>query len=236
MSIEANNIHAGYTEIDVVSDISVRAKESEITCVIGPNGAGKSTLLKSLYGFLKPKKGTVIFRGEDITGVEPYELPKKGLVFILQRTHVFPLHSVKENLELGAWIYKGDKERVKKAINGIYERFPILEEKQNQKAGELSGGQRRMLEMGRGLITSPTTLLIDEPTAGLAPIIADQVYDKIVELKDEGITIFMVDQNVKKAIEIADYIYVVKSGSISSEGTGKEYETIMHDVIKDWLV
>lgn len=236
MSIEANNIHAGYTEIDIVSDISIKADESLITCIIGPNGAGKSTLLKSLYGFLKPHKGKVLFRGEDITGIEPYELPKKGLGFILQRTHVFPLHSVRENLELGAWIYKGDKERVEKAISGIYERFPVLEEKQEQKAGELSGGQRRMLEMGRGLITSPSALMIDEPTAGLAPIISDQVYEKIVELKNQGITILMVDQNVKKAIEIADYLYVVKSGILASEGTGKEYETKMHDVIRDWLV
>jgi len=236
MSLEAHDISSGYTDIDILHGVSVKAGESKITCVIGPNGSGKSTLLKTLYGFLKPRLGTIRFRGEEITGVHPYDLPSKGLGFILQRSHVFPLHTVRENLELGAWIYKGDKERVEMSIESIFDRFPILREKESQRAGELSGGQRRMLEMGRGLITDPTTLIIDEPTAGLAPIVCDEVYAKIVELLDEGKTIFMVDQNIKKAIEIADYIYVIKSGNIASEGPAKEYQTKISEVIRDWLV
>lgn len=237
MSIEVKNVVAGYKGyIEILHGISIHAEKSKITCIIGPNGAGKSTLLKTIYGFLRPKQGTIFFDGEDITGVAPHKLVKKGLVYIPQRRAVFPDLTVLENLEMGAWIFRKERKRVTESINKIYERFPILKMRARVHASRLSGGEQRMLEIGRALITSPKSLLVDEPTAGLAPKVAEEVYQKLAELAKEKITILFVDQNVKKAVTLSDYTYIIKVGQTVQEGPREEFDKKLTPLIKEWLV
>lgn len=237
MSIEVKDVIAGYyRDVDVLHGASLYAEKSKITGIIGPNGAGKSTLLKTIYGFLKPKQGTILYDGEDITGLDPYALPLKGVSYVLQRRSIFPLLTVRKNLKMGAWIFRKDKKRIREYLSEVYNRFPVLKERENVKAGALSGGEQRMLELSRALIIRPKTILLDEPTAGLAPKVAMGIYRKLEEIKGEGITILFVDQNIKQAIKLSDYVYVLKSGRITLEGSSEEFHKKSRTLIKDWLI
>lgn len=236
MSVYAENIVAAYYgDIEILRNVSVQAEKGKITAVIGPNGAGKSTLLKIIYGFLRPRSGRVIFDGEDITRTASHLLPTKGLGLIPQRHTVFPYLSVDENLKLGAWSLFKDKKTVEKAISEIYERFPLLEKRGEQPAGKLSGGEQRMLEFARALMISPKALLVDEPTAGLSPKVAKQVYDKLTELRKMGIGMLVVDQNVKSALHISDFVYVMKMGEIAASGPIEKFQGELSHLVKDWL-
>lgn len=224
-----------YKDINILQGVSIKAKEAQITSIIGPNGVGKSTLLKAIYGFLKPNKGRIRYDGQDITGMNPYTAAKKGLAYIPQRRNVFPYLSVEENMEMGGWTFKRDKARIKGKLEENYERFPNLAEKRKVKAGNLSGGEQRMVELGRALMAEPKLLLVDEPTAGLAPKFAKEIRNKLEELKGEGKAIVLVEQNIREAIGIADYVYVLDLGRNKVEGSQGEFATDLKDLVKDWL-
>jgi len=236
VSLEIRDVVSGYGKIEIIHGVSMRAEKAKIICIIGPNGAGKSTLLKTIFGILKPWKGSILYDEEEITGLRPYTLIKKGISYVLQRRSVFPYLTVEENLRMGAWTIRKNKESAQEAIEENYKRFPILRERRNVRAGSLSGGEQRMLELGRALITRPRLLLLDEFSAGLAPMIARQVYEEAERLKEEeGITIVAVDQNVRQAMKVADYVYVLELGRNKYEGAKEEFETRLRELIKDWL-
>jgi branched-chain amino acid transport system ATP-binding protein len=233
--LEVNGVYAGYyRDINILQGVDIIAQEAKLTSIIGTNGVGKSTLLKTIYGFLKPNKGTIRWHEQDITGADPYRMPKMGLTYIPQRRNVFPEMTVEENMQLGAWTFRGEKERIRKRLEENYDRFPILRERRKQKAGNFSGGQQRMVELGRAMMIDPKLMLVDEPTAGLAPLVSREIYDKLVELKREGITILLVDQNIKQAIEVSDYVYALALGKNMTEGPRAEFENLKEQ-IKEWL-
>jgi branched-chain amino acid transport system ATP-binding protein len=224
-----------YRDINVLQGVSIKAEGAQITSIIGPNGVGKSTLLKAIYGFLKPNKGRILYNGDDITGMDPYTASGKGLAYIPQRRNVFPYLSVEENMEMGGWTFKRDRARIRKKLEENYERFPNLAEKRRVKAGFLSGGEQRMVELGRALMVDPKLLLVDEPTAGLAPKFARLIRDKLAELRGEGKAIVLVEQNIREAIRMADYVYVLDLGRNKAEGSQEEFATDLKDLVKDWL-
>ncbi|HID62422.1 MAG TPA: ABC transporter ATP-binding protein [Anaerolineae bacterium] len=225
--LEINDLYVGYyKDLNILQGVSLRARDAQITAVLGPNGVGKSTLLKSIFGFVKPQRGEVRFAGQDIVGTPAHHLVRLGISYIPQRQSVFPQMTVEENLELGAWSFRHDAARIRQKIEANYERFPILRERRHSPAGDLSGGMQRMVELGRVLMTDPKLILVDEPTAGLAIMLAREIYDLLVQLKEEGITILLVDQNIRQAIKIADYVYVLELGRNRHEGPREEFEDL----------
>jgi branched-chain amino acid transport system ATP-binding protein len=225
--LEINDLYVGYyKDLHILQGVSLRAREAQITAVLGPNGVGKSTLLKSIFGFVKPQRGEVRFAGQDIVGTPAHHLVHLGISYIPQHQSVFPHMTVEENLELGGWSFRQDATRIRQKIEANYERFPILRERRRSPAGELSGGMQRMVEVGRVLMTDPKLILVDEPTAGLAIMLARQVYDLLIRLKEEGITILLVDQNIRQAINIADYVYVLELGRNRHEGPREEFDDL----------
>jgi branched-chain amino acid transport system ATP-binding protein len=225
--LEINDLHVGYyKDLNILQGVSLRARQAQITAVLGPNGVGKSTLLKSIFGFVKPQQGEVRFAGQDIAGTPPHHLVHLGISYIPQHQSVFPDMTVEENLELGAWSFRRDTARIQQKLEANYERFPILRERRRSPAGELSGGMQRMVEVGRVLMTDPKLILVDEPTAGLAIMLAREVYDLLIQLKDEGITILLVDQNIRQAISISDYVYVLELGRNRHEGPREEFDDL----------
>lgn len=225
--LEVQNLYVGYyRDLNILQGVSITAQEHRITAILGANGVGKSTLLKAIFGFLKPASGKVIFKGKEITGMQPYNLIKLGMSYLPQQPGIFPWMSVEENLELGAWIFRKDRKTIAKKIKAVYQRFPQLQQRRRSKAGELSGGMQRMVEIGRALMTDPTLLLIDEPTAGLAKLLAEEVYRTLTRLKEEGITIVLVDQQIKQALKIADYVYVLVLGRNHLEGPVGEFQDL----------
>ncbi|NWG03515.1 MAG: ABC transporter ATP-binding protein [Syntrophaceae bacterium] len=235
--LEAKEIEVSYYgDISILQGVNLSAEVSKITAIIGPNGAGKSTLLKTLCGFLKPKKGKVFLRGREITGVQPHTLMSMGLSYIPQYNSLFPDLTVKENLELGAWTFRKDHKRIRDGIEKVFQRYPFLKEKASTKTTKLSGGQQRILELGRTLMGSPEVLLLDEITAMIAPIVAKEIYQDIENLSKEKITVVMVDQNVRQVIEISDYIFILELGKNKVSGTKEEFSGRLKDVIQDWLV
>ncbi|MCP4118813.1 MAG: ABC transporter ATP-binding protein [Desulfobacteraceae bacterium] len=237
MSLDVKDVFAGYYEdINILQGVSVSAEKGRITIVIGANGVGKSTLFKAIYGFLEPKAGKIIYNNEDITGANPYTISKKGISYIPQRRNIFPYLSVEENWEMGAWIFRKDKKRIKSRIQANYDRFPNLVSKSKTDAGALSGGEQRMVEIGRALMVDPDLILVDEPTAGLAPVVAKEIYSKLKQLNtEENKTILLVDQNIRQAMKIADYIYILELGKNKTQGSRKAFETDLKAMIKDWL-
>ena len=236
MMLEARNIVSGYTkEVPILRDVSVTAAKGVVTAIIGPNGAGKSTLLRTIYGYIRPSQGEILHDGKSITGLAPEQMLGEGIAYLLQGHSIFPKMTVEENLELGGWILRGDRRAVKDAFAELYGRFPVLKEKRRMNAGLLSGGEQRILEIARLTMTGPKTLLLDEPSVGLMPKLVDYVYDEINKLREHEFTIVMVDQNVKKSIEIADYVYVLNLGRNSHHGPQEEFEARLEDIIKEWI-
>ena len=234
--LSAHNIVAGYVdEIDILQNVSVDAEKEQITSVIGPNGSGKSTLVRVICGFLHPKAGTVTWDGRDLTGRSSHDMAGLGICYLPQERTVFPHLTVDQNIQLGAWTFRGDKARIGRELERVYALFPLMRERRKSKAGDLSGGMQKILEIARGMMIRPEILICDEPTVGLAPIIAKEVYDTIERLKADGLTILLVDQNVREAIRVGDHVYVLEVGQNKVSGTKSEFETNLHDMIKDWL-
>ena len=219
ISLKANNITAGYGGVDIINNLNLFVNESEIVVIVGPNGAGKSTAMKALLGMLKLTDGSVSFAKDDITLMLPQDRVNLGIAFVPQTNNVFTGMTVEENLEMGGFIRSDD---IKHTIEDIYNLFPILKEKRNQNAGELSGGQRQQVAFGRALMTKPKILMLDEPTAGVSPIVMDELFARIIEVGKTGVGILMVEQNAKQALNIADRGYVLVNGKHSREGSGQE--------------
>ena len=222
--LEVQDAYVSYAKYAylVLKGVSFKITKGQIVSLIGPNGAGKSTVLRAIFGLLKPKTGKVLFKGEDITGKSPPEILQRGVAFVFQESSIFPSMTVYENLEMGTFI-REDKENFKKNLDHVYSLFEGLKEKEGIRAGALSGGQRRMLEVGRSLILNPELLLLDEPSVGLSPKIRDMVFEKIIEInKKTQVTILMVEQNAKQALEISDYVYLLVDGKNRMEGTPQE--------------
>jgi ABC-type branched-subunit amino acid transport system ATPase component len=219
MILEMKNITAGYTpEVDILHDVSISVNQGDIVSIIGPNGAGKSTLLKSIFGLLKPKSGKVLLRDKDITGLKPNRIAQNGVSYVPQVNNVFPSLTILENLEMGAFIRKDD---YSKQLADVFQLFPVLKERKDDKAGHLSGGQRQMVAMGRALMLNPDLLLLDEPSAGLAPIFVSSIFEKIQAINETGVTIIIVEQNAREALKMSSHGYVLAMGKNVLDDEGK---------------
>lgn len=216
--LEINDIRAGYGEIEIIHGISLYVNEGEIVSIVGPNGSGKSTLLKSIFSLVDLMGGEINYQGELLNNVGTEKMIKKGLSFVPQTDNIFPSLTVHENLELGGYI---SKKKLKERLDLIYDLFPPLIEKRKKRAGTLSGGQRQMVAFGRALIMEPKLLLLDEPTAGLAPMYIGLILDKVKDINDIGVTILMVEQNAKKALAMSDRGYVLAAGEKKHEDSGR---------------
>lgn len=214
----AENITSGYTKTDILHEVTIRVEQDQVVSIIGPNGAGKSTLLKTIFGILKPRNGQVSFLDADITGLAPDKIVKKGISYVPQVNNIFPSLTILENLEMGAFIRDDD---FSTRIDEIFTLFPVLKEKRLQKAGLLSGGQRQMVAMGRALMLDPRLLLLDEPSAGLAPRLVAQIFEKIIEINQTGVAMMIVEQNAREALKMADHGYVLAMGKNVLDDTGK---------------
>ena len=223
--LEVHDLYVGYyKDLNILQGIDIKAETGKITAVLGANGVGKSTLLKAIYGFLKPNAGEIYMDGQRVDGTPTYKLIDLGISYIPQHTGIFRWMSVEENIQLGGWTFRRDNQRLKRKIGENYERFPILKEKRKQSAGELSGGQQRMVELSRTMMTDPTLILVDEPTAGLAKLLSQEVYQMLVDLRDrDGLTIILVDQEIRKALKVADYVYVLDLGRNKFDGPVEEF-------------
>ena len=219
ISLIGNNLTAGYGGVDIIKNITLQVKQGEIAVIVGPNGAGKSTAMKALLGMLKLTDGSVSFAEDDISTMLPQDRVNLGIAFVPQTNNVFTGLSVEENLEMGGFIRTDD---IHHTIEDIYNLFPVLKEKRNQNAGELSGGQRQQVAFGRALMTKPKILMLDEPTAGVSPIVMDELFSRIIEVGKTGVGILMVEQNAKQALNIADRGYVLVNGKNSREGSGQD--------------
>jgi ABC-type branched-subunit amino acid transport system ATPase component len=216
--LKAEDITAGYTEVDILHDVGIRVKSGGIVSIIGPNGAGKSTLLKTIFGILKPRHGTVTLKDEDITGLKPDKIARKGISYVPQVDNVFPSMTIQENLEMGAFIRDDDYSQ---RIDEVYDLFTVLRERKKQKVGQLSGGQRQMVAMGRALMLDPQLLLLDEPSAGLAPVLVSDIFEKIMEINATGVAMIIVEQNAKEALKMAQHGYVLAMGRNALDDTGE---------------
>jgi neutral amino acid transport system ATP-binding protein len=217
--LRAEGIVAGYVpEVDILNGVDLTVNEGEIATVIGPNGAGKSTLIKSIFGLLPPREGRVTLRDEDLTGLRPHLITRRGMSYVPQLDNVFLSLTVEENLEMGALDQRTADERMK----AMYEVFPRLGERRTQAAGTMSGGERQMVAMARALMPEPQVLLLDEPSAGLAPAFVEAIFEKIEEINSHGVTIVMVEQNARRALAMSDRGYVLDVGQNRFQGPGKE--------------
>ncbi len=222
--IKTKNLESGYDKLQILFGIDIKLNKGELVTIIGPNGSGKSTIIKTIMGLVRPWSGEVIIGGKtDIAGMKPYEIVKKGIPinYVPQVSNVFPTLSIKENLRLGS-LPRKSKETVEEDLEQIYRLFPRLEERLNQKAALLSGGERQMLALGRALMANPDILLLDEPTAALAPVLADEIFSKILELKALGISILLVEQRATRALKISDRGYVLVGGKIAFQGKASD--------------
>lgn len=216
--LSAENMTGGYGGADILHDCEIKAEKGEITVIVGPNGAGKSTAMKAVFGMLKLRLGRIMLDGQDITNLTPQARVANGMAFVPQTNNVFPSMTVEENLEMGAFLRNDD---IFETVDQIYDLFPILKEKRLQPAGELSGGQRQQVAVGRALMTQPKLLMLDEPTAGVSPIVMDELFDRIIEVAKTGISILMVEQNARQALNIADKGYVLVQGANRFTDTGE---------------
>ena len=216
---QGKEMTGGYGGPNIITSCTVDVNRGEIVAILGPNGAGKSTAMKAMLGLLNLKSGTVTIDGKDISNLSPQDRVKQGISFVPQTRNVFTGLSVRENLEMGAYLRS---ENIEKVIEEIFKLFPILKEKQSQLVGELSGGQRQQVALGRALMIKPSVLMLDEPTAGVSPIVMEELFEHIVKVKETNVAILMVEQNAKQALSISDRGYVLVTGENKFEGTGKE--------------
>lgn len=216
--LSALNMTGGYGGADIIHDCNITVEKGEIAVVVGPNGAGKSTAMKAVFGMLDLRQGSVVLDGEDITKLAPQQRVAIGMGFVPQNRNVFVSMTVQENLEMGAYICDYD---ISDTMEQVFQLFPILKEKRDQPAGELSGGQRQQVAVGRALMTKPKLLMLDEPTAGVSPIVMDELFDQILKIAKTGIAILMVEQNARQALEIADHGFVLVQGRNRFSETGQ---------------
>ena len=237
--LAVTDVHAGYLPgIDILRGVNIEARANAVTLVIGPNGAGKSTLLRTVFAFLTPSRGTVAFRGRPTGGLRPSDLKASGMSYVTQEINSFPGLTVEENLRLGAWVFRRDAARLQRQLERVYGTFPALAERRRVRAGDLSGGQGRMLSVAREMMTEPRLLLVDEPTAGLAPNLVEQVYDILLTAKRaSGVAIVLVEQNVEQALPLADHLYLLNLGQVKAEGPGREFDnTRVRALIQECLL
>lgn len=221
--LSGQGMTGGYGSVDILHDCTIAVEKGEIAVIVGPNGAGKSTAMKAVFGMLSIHTGNVTLDGEDITHLTPQARVAKGMAFVPQTNNIFPSMSVEQNLEMGAFLRRDD---ISGTMEQVYELFPILREKRLQNAGELSGGQRQQVAVGRALMTKPKLLMLDEPTAGVSPIVMDELFDLIIDIARTGLSILMVEQNARQALNIADKGYVLVQGRNRFTDTG---QALMND-------
>lgn len=235
--LSVQGVTSGYVKgIDIVNDVSLEIEEDAITGIIGPNGAGKSTLLKTIFGFLRPSRGRILFDGREIQNLSPFKLKQLGMSYVPQDINTFSRLTVEENLLLGGWTFKGQRKLVKQRLEEIYGFFPVLGAKRAKKATFLSGGELQMLAIGKEVMTTPELLLVDEPSAGLAPMLVSEIYAFLDRIREQGVTIFLVDQNITKAVEVSDYMYLLEMGIIKKQGPKDDFKENIRDIIKDSLI
>jgi ABC-type branched-subunit amino acid transport system ATPase component len=216
--LTAKGLTAGYTEVDILHDLNIQVESGQIVSVIGPNGAGKSTLLKAIFGLLKPRQGKITLKNEDITGMKPDRIVRRGISYVPQVDNVFSSMTIQENLEMGAFIRNDDYTQ---RLEEVLDLFPVLRERRKQKVKQLSGGQRQMVAMGRALMLDPEILLLDEPSAGLAPVLVSAIFDKIKEINATGVAMIIVEQNAREALNMAHHGYVLAMGKNVLDDTGE---------------
>jgi len=236
--LELRSVDVAYHgDIRILQSLSMAVRPGRITGVIGPNGAGKSTALRALYGLLKPVVGDVLLDGEVVTGMPPWQFIERGITLVPQNRSLFNELSVEDNLQLACWSFRRDKARVAEALERAYTQFPILKERRRQAAGAMSGGQQRFLELGRALALKPRAVLLDEPTAMIAPKLAAEIYEFIHGLPRQGITVLLVDQNVRQCVRVADHIYVLELGRNKIDGTASDFtqDVDLRNLIAEWV-
>ena len=229
--LDIRNLDAGYGNIDVLEDVNLTVEPDRITGIIGPNGTGKSTLLKSIIGIADVKGGDIVYQGDSLGHVAPSDLVKRGITYMPQGDRVFPGMTVYDNLRMGGYVVD---EGFEDALEDVYDLYPALEEKANQKAGQLSGGQQTMLSFGMALVNRPNLILLDEPSAGLAPDLVDDLFEQIERLRDEGIPFLIVEQSVRALLDHCDYVYVIEEGTTVFDGTPAELRG-QEDLMKMYL-
>lgn len=215
----SSNMTGGYGGVDILNNCGIEVNQGEISVVVGPNGAGKSTAMKAMLGMISLKSGEIVLNGKDISDLTPEDRVAQGISFVPQTMNIFSELTVEENLEMGAFLRN---DNINRTIDEVYGLFPVLNDKKNQLAGELSGGQRQQVAVGRALMTKPSVLMLDEPTAGVSPIVMDELFDRIIEIKNTGVAIIIVEQNAKQALSIADFGYVLVGGKNRFTGRGSE--------------
>jgi branched-chain amino acid transport system ATP-binding protein len=221
--LAVDDLHVGYhAGLHILRGVNAAAAPGKITAVLGANGVGKSTMLKAIFGILSPARGRILLDQTDITGTAPHRMIELGIAYCPQQPGVFAEMTVEENVILGGWTFRGDARRMRDKLERSYTRFPMLKARRRSPAGELSGGQRRMVELARVLMSDPRYLLIDEPSAGVAPIAADGIYVMLKALQDDGVGVLLVDQDIHRALSIADYVYIIDLGQNRREGTPSE--------------
>jgi len=228
--LEVKNLTSGYGMVQILWDVSFKIKEKEIVCIIGPNGAGKTTLVRTIIGLIPAKSGTIRFKGENIEKLPTYEIVKRGVTLIPEGREIFPRMTVDENLRLGAYTIK-DKDEVNKTKDKVFQIFPVLKKKEKVLAQSMSGGEQQMLVIARSLMSNPKLLILDEPSLGLAPIIVEKVLDTLQRINEDGVTILLVEQNIRDSLNIANRAYVLEEGKIIIEGEGREL--LSNDHIKE---
>ena len=217
--LSCTSMTGGYGGEDIIKNCNIEVDKGQISVIVGPNGAGKSTAMKAMLGMIALKSGSIILNGENISDYSPQKRVAAGIAFVPQSMNIFSELTVEENLEMGAFLRSDD---IQETISEIYELFPAMREKRNQLAGELSGGQRQQVAVSRALMTKPEVLMLDEPTAGVSPIVMDEIFERILQIKNNGVAIVIVEQNAKQALNIADFGYVLVGGENKYEGHGQE--------------
>lgn len=227
--LTVEKVDVAYGSVPVVHQASFEVREKEIVAIVGANGAGKSSLLKAIAGSLRPRQGSIRFRGKDITHLTSPDVVRLGISYVPESRRLFTPLTVQENLEIGAFILT-DEKRIAENMHFVFRLFPRLKERRKQRSGTLSGGEQQMLAIGRGLMTNPAILMLDEPSQGLMPVLVSELLDSVVRLRQEGMTILLVEQNVQEALEIADRAYVIQTGRVVQEGSGEEL--LSSDMVK----